>query len=84
MVRPAGAAVQPKLISARFIKLFSAEGYRNIKRNFIRGHFQYLMAAELAGDYDYFAITAGPLRLADRYAGFDSVTGFDKLRVGKK
>ena len=84
VTRPAGAAVQPKLISARFIKLFTAEGYRAIKRNFIRGHFQYLMAAERAGDYDYFAITAGPLRLADRYAGFESVTGFNKLRVGKK
>ena len=83
ITRPAGARVQPKLVSARFNKLFNPESYKSVRGNFMRAHFQYLMAAELPGDYDYFLITAGPARLADRFAHLDSVRGFDRLRLGK-
>ncbi|QAU33575.1 hypothetical protein [Janthinobacterium sp. 17J80-10] len=58
---------RPKLLSARFVTLFSAESYARIRRSWYRNHFQYLMAGEKAGEYDYFAITAGPLSLAERY-----------------
>ena len=47
----------------------------------MRAHFQYIMAAEIAGSYDYFQITAGNMRLWDRYAGQASVTDFNRLRL---
>ena len=62
-----GGEPRPKLLSARFVTLFSAAAYARMRRRWYRNHFQYLMAGEKAGEYDYFAITAGPLRLADRY-----------------
>ena len=69
-------------MSARFNKLFSPETYATIRRDFLRTHFQYLMAAELPGDYDYFLITAGDITLAERFAHLDSVTGFNRFRTG--
>ncbi len=51
---------QPRLVTARFFRLFSAARYRVLRRNKLRLHFQYLMAGEIAGDYDYFRLTAGP------------------------
>ena len=83
IVRPEGARRQPKLVSARFNKLFTPETYATIRRDFLRTHFQYLMAAELPGDYDYFLITAGNMTLAERFAHLDSVTGFDRFRMGQ-
>ena len=77
------ACPKPKLVSARFPRLFSTETYARLKRNFRRAHFQYLMAAELAGDYDYFLITAGDRRLADRFGHLASVTNFNRFRLGK-
>jgi hypothetical protein len=41
------------------------------------------MAAEIPGDYDYFLITAGPLTLAERFAHLDSVTTFNRFRLGQ-
>ncbi|MGQ0484028.1 MAG: hypothetical protein ACT4SY_01550 [Hyphomicrobiales bacterium] len=79
--RPPGAIVQPKLISARFVRLFTPAGYKHVRFNFMRAHFQYIMAAEIAGSYDYFLITAGNMRLWDRYAGQDSVNDFNRLRL---
>ena len=80
--RPAGVRQQPKLVSARFNKLFSPETYATIRRDFLRTHFQYLMASELPGDYDYFLITAGDITLAERFAHLDSVTDFNRFRTG--
>ena len=74
---------KPKLLSARFHTLFRPETYASLKRDFRRSHFQYLMAAELPGDYDYFLITAGDQTLDARYSHLDSVTGFDRFRFGK-
>ena len=81
--RPEGARVQPKLVSARFNRLFRPATYKRLRGDFMRAHFQYLMAAELGGDYDYFLITAGPTTLADRFAHLDSVTGFNRFRLGQ-
>ncbi len=83
VLRPAGTRQQPKLVSARFNKLFSPAIYATIRRDFLRTHFQYLMAAEYPGDYDYFLITAGDITLAQRFAHLDSVTGFNRFRMGK-
>jgi len=57
----------PQVISPRFHTLFSANTYRGMRRNKHQLHTQYLMATEKAGRYDYFAITAGPMALADRF-----------------
>jgi hypothetical protein len=76
-------AVQPKLVSARYIKLFTPQTYRHLRRDFLRRHFQYLMAAERPGDYDYFQITAGPLTLEERFRGYKSTEDFKKLKLFK-
>ena len=81
--RPPGARVQPKLVSARFNRAFAPETYAAIRGNFLRAHFQYLMATELPVDYDYFLITGGSQTLAERFAHLDSVTDFNRFRMGK-
>ena len=73
----------PKIVSARFPKLFTPETYKKLRRDFARAHFQYLMAAELPGDYDYFLITAGDMTLGQRFAHLKSVTGFNRFRLGR-
>jgi hypothetical protein len=65
-----------KLLSPRYVKLFSQETYARIRRDKFRMHFQYLMATELPGDYDYFAITAGGKTLWDRFANHNSVVTY--------
>jgi hypothetical protein len=63
-----GRAVNPWMRSPRFHTLFAPSSYLELRRNKRRMHMQYLMAAELKGEYDYFAITAGPLTLGALYA----------------
>lgn len=77
---PAGGA-GPKLLSPRFNKLFSPAAYAQVRADKYRCHFQYLMATELPGDYDYFAITAGPMTLARRYAHLPSNDQFRDLQL---
>ena len=77
------AKPSPKLVSARFPKLFTPATYARLRRQFRRAHFQYLMAAELAGDYDYFLITAGDRTLAGRFGHLASNTGFNRFRLGR-
>lgn len=59
----------PLVLSAAFSRTLSPEKRRGLRGRWFRLHFQYLHAFDRPGDYDYFAITAGPRRLADRYAG---------------
>ena len=63
----AGSMHGPALASPRFHTLFKPATYAQIRGDKRRMHLQYLMAAELPGPYDFFAVTAGPLRLADRF-----------------
>lgn len=53
----------------RFFNSFHSKTYAMIKRNKLRLHFQYLMASEIAGDYDYFRLTAGTLPLSIKDKG---------------
>lgn len=65
---PAGeTARNPVMRSPRFHTMFAATAYAALRRNKRVMHLQYLMAGELPSDYDYFAITAGALTLAERY-----------------
>ncbi|NJS36222.1 MAG: hypothetical protein HC765_06975 [Brachymonas sp.] len=52
-------AAKPVLKSPKFHTLFHSTHYQRIKADKYRVHQQYLMATELAGEYDYFAMTAG-------------------------
>ena len=59
----------PLVFSAAFTQTLSPERWKALRWRFFRLHFQYLCAFDRPGDYDYFRITAGPLTLAQRYAG---------------
>lgn len=80
IVRPNDAEPRPKLLSARYVTLFTPKTYATMKYDWYRHHFQYLMAGEKAGDYDYFAITAGHQSLGERYRAKTSVTNFTGLK----
>jgi hypothetical protein len=81
---PGSAQERPKLLSPRFAMLFGRESYARIVRDKMRYHFQYLMAAEKPGAYDYFAITAGVLTLAERFAAHRSVVDYhQRLKASK-
>ena len=58
----------PLMTSPRFHTLFDSASYRAMIGDKHRMHTQYLMASEKPGRYDYFAITAGPMSLRERYA----------------
>lgn len=59
----------PLVFSAAFTQSLSPARWRALRWRFFRLHFQYLCAFDRPKDYDYFQITAGPMTLADRYAG---------------
>ena len=59
----------PLVLSAAFSRTLSEAQKRALRGRWFRLHFQYLCAFEHPGDYDYFAITAGPLPLGERFAG---------------
>jgi len=59
----------PLVLSAAFTQTLSPARWKELRWRFFRLHFQYLCAFDRPGDYDYFAITAGPVPLAARYHG---------------
>ena len=75
MALPAGAP-GVKRLNPRFAQLFSATSYEAVRGDKYRCHFQYLMAGERRDDYDYFAITAGPVDLRSRFAQRPGVEDF--------
>lgn len=70
----------PKRVSPRFARCFSPEAYRAVRRDKYRCHFQYLMAVERPGNYDYFETSAGPQRLSDRFAAQPAVASFAEFQ----
>ncbi|KEJ87985.1 hypothetical protein [Sulfitobacter donghicola] len=59
----------PLVFSAAFTQSLSPERWNALRWRFFRLHFQYMCAFDRPKDYDYFAITAGPMTLAERYHG---------------
>jgi hypothetical protein len=57
----------PKVISATFWEAISPEMKARLKGRWFRIHIQYLCAFDRPIDFDYFRITSGPIRLADRF-----------------
>ena len=64
----------PLVLSAAFTQSLSPERWRTLRWKFFRLHFQYICAFDRPKDYDYFQITAGPLTLAERFAGRSAST----------
>lgn len=73
----------PKLLNAKFHEIMAPEKFARRNRDWMELHFQYIMATAQPSDYDFFAITAGPETLADRFAHRPSVRDFTRLRRGK-
>ncbi|KAJ56786.1 hypothetical protein ACMU_07555 [Actibacterium mucosum KCTC 23349] len=59
----------PLVLSAAFTQTLAPETWKKLRWRFFRLHFQYLCAFDRPGDYEYFAITAGPHTLGERFAG---------------
>ncbi len=59
----------PLVLSAAFTQTLSPARWQELRWRFFRLHFQYICAFDRPRDYDYFEITAGPLRLSERFAG---------------
>lgn len=57
----------PLVLSAAFTQTLSEKRWKELRWRFFRLHFQYLCAFDRPDHYDYFAISAGPLTLYDRY-----------------
>lgn len=61
----------PLVLSAAFSQTLSPQKRKELKRRYFRLHFQYLCAFDALPKrkdaYDYFKITAGPMRLWDRF-----------------
>lgn len=70
----------PKRLSPRFAEAFPTERWHALRRDKYRCHFQYLMAVERPGLYDYFLLTAGAHRLRERLGAAPSVTGFRRFQ----
>jgi hypothetical protein len=70
----------PKLVSALFREALPPQVYAHGNHDWARIHFQYVMARETPSDLDYFAITAGPKTLHDRFAGVESIRDFTRFR----
>lgn len=49
----------PIILSARFHTLYTKENYKKLRYKWFDVHFWYIMSSDIAGDYDYFRMTAG-------------------------
>ena len=74
-----------KIISARFPKMFSERKYKEIKKDRLKTHFLYLMAADGEIEFDYFQLTAGAQSIGTRFAntvGYNN--GYAKFKLRKR
>ncbi|TNC09249.1 alpha/beta hydrolase [Methylobacterium terricola] len=63
---PAGPVRNPLIRSTKFREIIDPAVYRRISFRPFRMHFQFLMANDLPGEYDFFALTLGPQALGER------------------
>lgn len=64
--RPDGPAANPVVRSAQFREIISPETYMKVRWRPFRMHFQFLLANDRRGYYDFFAMVLGPQRLRER------------------
>ena len=70
---PADACFNPVVRSPKFREIVTPKTYASIVLKPFRMHFQFLMANDKAGEYDYIMMVAGPLSLAERVCAGDGV-----------
>ena len=63
---PGAPIANPVLRSARFRDIIDEDTYRKVRARPFRMHFQFLMANDRPGAYDFFKMTLGPERLRER------------------
>ena len=73
---------KPKVLSTKIFDLVMPENFRKKRHNWLYVHFHYMMASERPAGYDYFAITAGPMTLGERFAGRPSTKNFRRFSWG--
>lgn len=73
--------MNPIIRSAKFSEIIDAQTYRQIRLRPFRMHFQFLMANDRAGVFDFFALSLGSRSLRDRVLEDDSSPlGIGRLR----
>lgn len=77
---PGERRLRLKMLNPRFADMFDADAYAALRRDRFELHFQYLKASPRPVDYSYVDITAGPLRLWDRFAHLQGVVGYAGLK----
>jgi hypothetical protein len=79
-----GAAQRnPKIMIVRFRTIIAPENYVAFRRHLFRVHFQFVMANERPGAYDFFMIVCGPIALSDRVADPAAALDFAKRSAVK-
>jgi hypothetical protein len=64
-IRIGGERRNPIVWVVRFRDLLAVEFYQRLRWNFFRMHFQFIMANDRRGPYDYFMMTCGPAPFID-------------------
>lgn len=67
-----GSQLWPIVMSAAYNRTIDPERMEMMKTEYFKLHILYLCALDYPEQYDYFAITAGPTSLAERYDGYKS------------
>lgn len=67
-----GSQLWPVVMSAAYNRTIDADRMAAMKTEFFKLHILYLCALDYPEQYDYFAVTAGPQTLAERYDGYNS------------
>lgn len=72
----------PLVVSAAFSQTLSPQRQKAMRWRWFRRHFQYLCAFDQPHDYDYFAITGGPMPMSERFANRKPSPGRITLAAG--
>lgn len=65
------ACCNPVIRSPRFAEITSEQTYRTMLKSPFRMHFQFMMANDKPGEFDFIMIVLGPMRLSERIANPD-------------
>lgn len=67
-----GPQLWPLVMSAAYTRTIKPERMEELKTEFFKLHLLYLCALDYPEQYDYFAVTAGPMTLNERFEGYNS------------
>jgi hypothetical protein len=63
-IRAGDERCNPLVWKVRFRDMVSPAFYKRMRRNFVRLHYQFIMANDQRAPYDYFMLVCGPLPIA--------------------